>query len=102
MEAIPHNLLECGAVGAATLPRLVSVLPKSIDEKVHLPSCPVDTGWKGSWSVARALPLSTEVVGWDHWLAEDGPASGCSYASCGGAPATYDEAGNGTPNGICE
>ena len=41
--------------------------------------------------MARALPLSAEGMGWrwGPWLAEDGPASGCSYAPCWRVPAAY-------------
>ena len=51
--------------------------------------------------MARALPLSTEVVreGYDHWPAEDGSASGCSYM---GVPAVYEGFGSGGSNRVGE
>ena len=41
--------------------------------------------------MARALPLSTEVIGYcpDHWLVEEESASGCSYAPGGRDPGAY-------------
>jgi len=71
--------------------RLVSVLPKFINRKVYSLSFPVTTGWREEIPVARALPLSTEGVGWGYgqWVAESGPASGCAYAPCWGVPVAY-------------
>jgi hypothetical protein len=73
---ISRSVLWRVAVHAAALSQSVSALFGSVNEKIHSPSFPADAGWReGEWSVARALPLSTEVVGTDHWLVENGPSS---------------------------